>query len=291
MHENKYSSIDMERDFSRELYRADDGYTLPYRLYIPKNYDCGMMYPVLLFMHGAGERGTDNESQIHVALPHIFDDPASPAYSSIVIAPQCPEDRQWVYTPWEKGCYSTANVTESRECAAVIEILRFIASEYNVDRSRIYVTGLSMGGFATWDLMTRHPSVFAAGMPVCGGGDPSAARLLADIPIRTFHGTLDGSVPVEGTREMYTAIKALGRGRIRYTEIEDGYHGIWDDVYSNTHNIRWLYSNVKRKKTKARAAADAVKTGDYRKVGLAGAAAIAAGAILLIHRSSRKNKK
>lgn len=246
------------------------------------------MYPVLLFMHGAGERGTDNEAQVHVALPHIFDDPASPAYSSIVIAPQCPEDRQWVYTPWEKGCYSVADVTESRECAAVIEILRFIASEYNVDRSRIYVTGLSMGGFATWDLMTRHPSIFAAGMPICGGGDPSAAKILADIPIRTFHGVLDSSVPVEGTREMYTAVKALGRGRIRYTEFENGYHDIWDDVYKNTHNIRWLYSNVKRKKPKVRAAVDAVKRTDYRKAGIAGAAALVAGTLLLIQRNRRK---
>lgn len=290
-HEHTNPPVDMQRDFSREIFRAEDGSTLPYRLYIPKNYDCGVMYPVLVFMHGAGERGVDNEQQINVALPHIFDDPASPAYSSIIIAPQCPEDRQWVYTPWEKGCYSVADVTESRECSAVIEILRHIVSEYNVDRSRIYVTGLSMGGFATWDLMSRHPSVFAAGMPVCGGGDPSCAKILADIPIRTFHGMLDASVPVEGTREMYAAIKALGHGRIRYKEFENGYHGIWDDVYSDEHNIRWLYSNVKRKKPKVKAAVDAVKQRtDYRKAGIAGAAALAAGALLLIHRSNRRKK-
>ena len=284
MYEYTNAPVDMDRDFSKELLVSEDGYTLPYRLYIPKNYDCGVLYPVMIFMHGAGERGCDNEEQIKVALPHVFDDPESPVYNSIVIAPQCPENKQWVYTPWVKGCYSSAEVTESRECQAVMEVLRHIVAEYNVDKSRIYVTGLSMGGFASWDLMTRHPSVFAAGMPVCGGGDPSAAKRLAEIPIRTFHGFLDGAVPVEGTREMYAAIKAQGKGRISYTEFEDGYHDIWDDVYSNTSNINWLFSNVKRPKEKR------LPEINYKKAGLIGAAALVAGAALLIAKNVKKKK-
>ena len=284
MYEYTNAPVDMDRDFSKELLVSEDGYTLPYRLYIPKNYDCGVLYPVMIFMHGAGERGCDNEEQIKVALPHVFDDPESPVYNSIVIAPQCPENKQWVYTPWEKGCYSSADVTESRECQAVMEVLRHIVAEYNVDKSRIYVTGLSMGGFASWDLMTRHPSVFAAGMPVCGGGDPSAAKRLAEIPIRTIHGFLDGAVPVEGSREMYAAIKAQGKGRISYTEFEDGYHDIWDDVYSNTSNINWLFSNVKRPKEKR------LPEINYKKAGLIGAAALVAGAALLIAKNAKKKK-
>lgn len=282
LHEYRNASIDMDKDFSREMLVAEDGYTLPYRLYIPKNYDCGVLYPVMIFMHGAGERGDDNESQIKVGLPHVFDDPESPAYNSIIIAPQCPSDKQWVYTPWAKGCYSTSDVTESRECQAVIEILKLIVAEYNVDKSRIYITGLSMGGFATWDLLARHSSIFAAGMPVCGGGDPSQAKVLSEIPIRTFHGLLDDAVPTEGTREMYAAIKALGKGKIRYTEFENGYHNIWDDVYSNKSNINWLFSNVKRAKEKKMPAIN------YKHVGIAGAAALLAGAALLIIKNNKK---
>jgi len=282
MFEHTNAPVDMDRDFSKERLVYDDGYVLPYRLYIPKNYDCGVLYPVMLFMHGAGERGCDNEEQIKVALPHVFDDPSSPAYNSIIIAPQCPENKQWVYTPWEKGCYSTADVTESRELQAVMEILEYIMMEYNVDKSRIYVTGLSMGGFASWDLMARHSSVFAAGMPVCGGGDPSAAKRLAEIPIRTFHGFLDPVVPVEGTREMYAAIKAQGKGRIRYTELENGDHGIWDYVYSNANNINWLFSNVKRPKEKK------LPEINYKKAGLIGGAALVAGAALLMLRNKKK---
>ena len=226
-----------ERDFLRETLTSADGYTMPYRLFIPRDYDCGVLYPVMIFLHGSGERGNDNDAQVRVALPHVFDDPESPVYNSIVIAPQCPANRQWVYTPWERGNYSVADVTESRECQAVLEILRAVTRDYNVDSSRIYVTGISMGGFCTWDLMMRHPSLFAAGMPVCGGGDPSAAKTLSEIPIRTFHGLLDSAVPTEGTREMYEAIRACGRGRIKYTEFANGYHDIWDDVYSDISNI------------------------------------------------------
>ena len=282
LNEHTHIPVNMDKDFSKEMLVSEDGYTLPYRLYIPKNYDCGVLYPVMLFMHGAGERGCDNESQIRVALPHVFNDPESPAYNSIIIAPQCPADKQWVYTPWAKGCYSVSDVTESRECQAVIEILKNVVAEYNVDKTRIYVTGLSMGGFGTWDLLTRHPGIFAAGMPVCGGGDPSQAKVLAEIPIRTFHGLLDDAVPTEGTREMYAAIKAQGLGRIRYTEFENGLHNIWDDVYSNRNNVNWLFSNVKRAKAKKMPAVN------YKHVGIAGAAAVLAGAALLILKNKKK---
>lgn len=281
--EKVFEPIDLGRDFRRELFVTADGYTLPYRLYIPANYDCGEYYPLMLFMHGAGERGNDNSEQIHVALPHVFDDPASPAYNAIIIAPQCPADKQWVYTPWDKGSYSTADVVESKELETVVQIIKNVCSEYNVDKSRIYATGLSMGGYATWDLIARHPSIFAAAMPVCGGGDPSKAKILADIPIRTFHGLLDDIVPTEGTREMYAAIKAVGKNKISFTEFEDGDHAIWDRVYMDKANVNWLFSQVKPEKKKP------VQNIKYRKVGAAGVAIGLVGAALII--LGKKGKK
>lgn len=270
-----------ERDFSTELHVSSDGYTMPYRLHIPKDYDCGVLYPLLVFLHGAGERGTDNIKQAQVGIQHIFDDPESPAGNAIVFAPQCPEDKQWVYTSWAKGNYSVAAVTESRELQAVVEIIKDLVLEYNVDRDRIYVTGLSMGGFGTWDMLMRHPDIFAAGMPLCGGADPSQARALAEIPIRAFHGKLDGAVPVEGSRETCKAIKSYGRGMISYTEFEDEGHGIWDRVYSDTDNVKWLFSNVKNQ--------PASTPISYKKVAkFAGIALGVIGAAVLLGKKKKK---
>lgn len=279
---NIYNRAVSKNDFLKEVLTSSDGYSMPYRLYLPNDYDCGVLYPVMIFLHGAGERGTDNNSQLDSGIMHVFDDPDSPAYNSIIIAPQCPENRQWVYTPWERGNYSISDVTESRECQAVLEILQAVSRDYNTDRSRIYVSGLSMGGFGTWDLMMRHPSIFAAGMPICGGGDPGAAQILSSIPIRTFHGLLDDSVPADGTREMYEAVRACGRGRIRYTEFKNSAHGVWDEVYSNPANIRWLFSNVRRERKKE------ITTQNMRKLGLTGLAIGAAGAAMFLLRRRRK---
>ncbi len=281
-HETSFTPVVPSRDFTKEILVSADGYTLPYRLYIPKNYDCGVFYPLMLFMHGAGERGNDNSEQVKVALPHIFDDPKSPAYNAIIIAPQCPEEKQWVYAPWHKGNYSSDDIVESRELQAVVEILKNVCAEYNVDKSRIYATGLSMGGFASWDLITRHPSIFAAAMPVCGGGDPSKAKLLAEKPIRTFHGFLDPVVPAEGTREMFSVINAVGKGKITYTEFPNAAHDIWDRVYSDPSNIKWLFEQKKPEKKPATKV-------DYRKVGAAIGIAGAIGAALLI--LGKKKKK
>ncbi len=284
--EIKNVPIDIYKEFSKEYYTAEDGYTLPYRLYLPRNYDCGKTYPVLVFFHGAGERGNDNTKQIEVALPHIFDNPDSPAYDSIIIAPQCPEDKQWVYTPWANGNYSLDEVTESKELECAFEVIKYITSEYNGDKSRIYVSGLSMGGFATWDMLARHGEVFAAAMPVCGGGDVSRAKFFADIPIRTFHGLLDPAVPCTGTQELYAAVSAYGKGKIRYTEFPEDYHGIWDRVYSDDANIKWLFSNVKKEPAKKKLPKLSNKA---KAVGVAGIALGILSAALII--ANKKKKK
>lgn len=228
--------------FTKETHTSD-GYTMPYRLYIPKNYDCGELYPVVVFLHGAGGRGSDNEGQFLSGMPQVlFNDVTSPIYDSIVILPQCPADKQWVYTNWENGNYSTETVPESREIEAVLEILDHITDIYNVDLDRVYITGLSMGGFGTWDLLMRHGARFAAGLPVCGGGDPTYAKLLTRIPIKTFHGSDDAAVPVTGTRVMYASIVKEGGEDISYTEFDGGAHDIWDKVYSEPEVIRWLFA-------------------------------------------------
>lgn len=236
------SPYDVKTAFSRQVYSSGD-YSLPYAIYVPKNYDCGENYPLLVFLHGAGERGSDNELQLTVAIQKMFDDVNSPVYDSIVIAPQCPIDRQWVMTPFDSMNYSVADTPESEELEAVCGIIADTIDEYNIDTDRIYVTGISMGGYGTWDMLCRHGKRIAAGMPVCGGGDPSYAKQLKYIPIRTFHGSEDGAVPPDGTRKMFAALRMAGSKVAEYTEFDGMDHGIWDTVYSEKANLDWLYSH------------------------------------------------
>lgn len=228
--------------FSREQYTGTDGFSLPYRLYVPEGEG---PFPVLVCLHGAGERGDDNQCQIGYFLP-ILADADSPARQAIVIIPQCPSEKQWVETPWDQENYTLDRVAESPQARAVMEILRQICHTYPADNARIYVTGLSMGGFGTWDLLARHGDVFSAGMPICGGGATDAAGQLARLPIRTFHGTEDPDVPCSGTQAMAKAIAACRPVDFSCTLWEGKGHAIWHDVYQNPDNIRWLFSQRKQ---------------------------------------------
>ena len=280
-------AYDVNVVFEKRTY-TEDGASLPYRIYIPKNYDCGERYPMLVFLHGAGERGTDNEKQMIHGLQDMFNDPASPIYDSIVIAPQCPEDSQWVLTPWANGNYSIADTPESRQLELVCRIMDDVKDYCNVDEDRVYVTGLSMGGFGTWDLLARHGARFAAGMPVCGGGDQAYAKLLKRIPIRTFHGSEDDAVPVKGTRMMYASIKNEGGENIDYTEFDGCGHGIWGMVYSDRENIDWLYSQSREGRRKK-----AEKAAKIKKAAAAGGAGSVLAVLLIllgVKKSKKKNK-
>ena len=263
----------------------NNGFTLPYRIYVPKNYDCGERYPLLVFLHGAGERGTENERQL-IHAQYLFNDPSSPVYDSIVLAPQCPEDSQWVLWPWEKGNYSIEETPESPGLETLCMLIDEVRDFYNVDDDRIYVTGLSMGGFGTWDLLSRHGARFAAGIPVCGGGDPSYAELLKRIPIRVFHGSEDGAVPVSGSRQMFEAIKKAGGELIDYTEFDGEGHGIWDRVYEDRDNMDWLYSQSLAERRKK-----AEKKAKLVRGALIGGAGAALSAVLVAVGIKKKKKK
>ena len=281
------SSYDVTKVFRKQIYKSSD-FSLPYGIYIPKNYDCGETYPLLVFLHGAGERGDDNHLQLTVALQKMFDNTSSPVYDAIVIAPQCPLDEQWVKVPFDCGNYSVADTPESIELEAVCGIIRDCICDYNIDKNRIYVTGISMGGYGTWDMLCRHGNRIAAGMPVCGGGDPSYAKKLKNIPIRTFHGSEDGAVPPSGTRKMFAALKKAGSESIEYTELDGMDHGIWDTVYSDTDNLRWLFSQRLDDRAKADRKDD-ITRGVI--AGVAGSAAVSAAIGIIVGIIKGKKKK
>ena len=221
-----------------------NGDTFNYRMYVPENYDASKAYPVLILLHGAGERGHDNALQMKNMVATLFADEDSPIQDSIFLCPQCPTDNQWVDTPWAEGDYRTDEVPESNELQGVLEMLASVRESHNVDPNRIYIMGISMGGFGTWDMIIRHPDIFAAAIPICGGGDSSKAEVIAHIPIRTFHGDADKSVPVEGTRAMVEALRAVG-GNIEYEELAGYTHNVWDYVAQKEGLMDWLFSQRK----------------------------------------------
>ena len=236
------SQEQVEGFFTPRSFTSSDRTRLPYRIYIPSNYDPAKQYPVLFFLHGAGERGNDNQRHLVHVVENLFNQKNTPVTDAIIICPQCPNDNQWVDTPWANGSYSTATVKESNEAKAVMELMDKIAATYSTDPNRYYVMGISMGGFGTWDLIMRHPDKFAAAVPICGGADPSMAETLKDFPIYTTHSADDPTVPVSGTNEMVAALKAAGSTVVKYDEVTGFGHGVWDSFTQKTEVLEWLFA-------------------------------------------------
>lgn len=241
----KLETIDMTDLFRADSFTSSKGTQLNYRIYIPENYDESKSYPMILFLHGADQRGNDNVSQIKVGISEAFKDTSSPIYDCIVVAPQCPADDKWVNVKaWTFVDYEATSIRESDSLAAVVELIAKLQSKYSIDKNRLYATGLSMGGYGTWDLLVRHPKLFAAAMPLCGGADYRQASRIKNIPIWTFHGEKDEIVPCIGTEKMVAELEKLG-GNCKYTPIPDAGHAIWPEVYAREDVIPWLLSHSK----------------------------------------------
>ena len=237
-------SVKAEEIFTFEQYQNADT-TLPYRLYVPFNYDPAKSYPLVVHLHGAGLRGNDNQRQLGSIMKSLLEMQAVNADQAIFVLPQCPENEKWVDSSWSKGEYTVDSTPESNELKAVVELIGQLQETYNVDDKRIYSIGFSMGGYGTWDLLTRHPDLFAAGMPLCGGADSTKAAALAEIPVWTVHGAKDPTVPVAASQKIVKAIQDAGGTKIQYTELPDNEHDVWTYAYSNAEMFTWLFQQSK----------------------------------------------
>ena len=228
----------------RQIYvnEEPDGYEIPYVLYLPANYDEAKEYPVLLLLHGAGERGNDNELQLFHAVDELYETRQALMDECIFLVPQCPPNEQWVDWPWVNGNYALDVIPESKALSTVMKLLSEVLDTYAADTNRVYIMGISMGGFGTWDALVRHEPIFAAGVPLCGGGDPSKVDILKEIPIWCVHGTVDSAVPFAGTEEMYNTIVAAGGERITFEPMDGMDHNIWDYATTNGALIDWLFA-------------------------------------------------
>jgi predicted peptidase len=193
-------------------------------------------YPLVVFLHGAGERGDDNEAQLRHGVREFATPANRKKFPCFVIAPQCPKNQKWA--DW------SAIKPSARPSAAlrrVEELIEHVEREHRVDPDRIYVTGMSMGGFGTWSLLRRQPNKFAAAVMVCGGGDEADAPKFVNIPIWAFHGARDDAVPVERSRKMIAAIEKAG-GKPKYTEYPNVGHDSWTLAYKDSDMLAWLFA-------------------------------------------------
>lgn len=225
--------------YQAKFFDASNGLHLPYRVHEPSHNSQSDKLPLLIFLHGAGQRGTDNVEQLRHGAKEFTKDDFQKEFPSYVIAPQCRTDHKWCEVDWTAASVEQPTAP-SEEMAALFELIDDFVKTHPVDKQRIYFTGLSMGGFGTWDAIARRPHFFAAAIPVCGGGDLNTAAEIKDIPIWCFHGGADPVVKVELSRNMIAAIKAAG-GEPKYTEYEGVAHDSWTQTYKNKELFQWLF--------------------------------------------------
>jgi predicted peptidase len=219
---------------------------LPYRLLTPLDADPAQKYPLVLFLHGAGERGDDNEIQLVHGGRNFAHEALRRRHPAYVVFPQCPAEKKWVEVPWNAAAHK-APEDPGPTMHAVLALIEALRKEYAIDDSRIYCVGLSMGGYGTWDLLYRKPELLAAAVPICGGGDPATVEKIKGVPVWAFHGDLDPTVPVGRSREMIQALKTAG-ARPVYTEYEGVAHDSWTQTFDNRLVWDWLFSQRKRQK-------------------------------------------
>jgi predicted peptidase len=204
---------------------ADDNPPYNYLLFTPASYAKQGKWPLIVFLHGSGERGDDLKLVKKHGPPKIVEE--KPDFEFIVVSPQVPADSRW-------------------DAEKVGQIIDQVSKSLKVDADRIYLTGLSMGGSGTWKTAAEYPNRFAAIVPICGRGDPDTAETIKSIPCWVFHGAKDEAVPLARSEEMVAAIKKAG-GQPKFTVYPDAEHDSWTESYNNPELYKWLLAQQRKK--------------------------------------------
>jgi predicted peptidase len=194
-----------------------------YQIYLPPGYPSGKRWPLVLFLHGAGERGSDFAALSHTGLTQLA---AGRAFPFILVAPQVPADEIW-------------------SIPALAALLDRVTTDFRVDPDRVYLTGLSMGAFGGWDLATSYPDRFAAVVLISGGGNPVSACRLRDVPVWLVHGRKDDVIPVEESELLARALQGCG-GPVRLTVYPEAGHDAWSQTYEDPEFLNWLLAQKRR---------------------------------------------
>ena len=225
---------------------------LLYKVLYPENYDESKSYPLLLFLHGAGERGNDNKKQLVHGSKMFLDAGNRQKFPAIVVFPQCPTEDYWAnvkqwrddenkrHFDFQKGGKPTSAMS------GLLSLVDSLTSLSQVDKNRVYVMGLSMGGMGTFELVSRRPNTFAAAAPICGGDNPKVAGKYAKkVPFWIFHGMKDDIVNPQFSQDMATAIEAKG-GNVKLTLYPNANHNSWDPAFAEPELLPWIFSKSKK---------------------------------------------
>jgi predicted peptidase len=213
-------------------FTTTDSAEVPYLIYLPKGYqaDGDKKFGLMLFLHGRGESNGPLSLVAKWGPPKFA--ARGDALPWIVVSPQCPKTDWW---------------SSEKQQSRLTELLDDVIKKHNVDEARVFLTGLSMGGYGRWTMAANHPERFAAVAPVCGGGDPARAESLKDVPIWAFHGDADRAVPFEKTVTMVAAIKKVGGTKIRFTSMEHLGHNCWSAAYATPGLYQWMENQARSK--------------------------------------------
>jgi predicted peptidase len=235
--------------YKKEVFVANND-TLPYRILLPLNYDAAKKYPLILLLHGAGERGNDNESQLVHGAGLFLQDSIRQNYPAIVVFPQCPAKSFWANPSFKQdsaGKWSILFQAEGEPSIAmdlVQQLLKKIIKEYPVNKKQVYVGGLSMGGMGTFEIVRRNPSLFAAAFPICGGAEPSTASKLTKVKWWVFHGDADAVVPFAFSQTMVDALQKAGAD-VKFSLYSGVNHNSWDNAFAEPTLLPWLFAQHK----------------------------------------------
>jgi predicted peptidase len=233
--------------YKKKEFVSSNGTRLPYRILLPENYNPRKKYPLILFLHGAGERGNDNEKQLTHGAKLFLSDENRKNFPAIVLFPQCPENNYWAQatidrttTPFKISLDYSKPETEPLKAA--IELINSLQTEKRVIKKQIYIAGLSMGGMGTFEAVYRHPKLFAAATPICGGGDLNRYdKRVSKVPFRIFHGDADAVVDVNLSRQMVEKLKSLSV-EVIYKEYPGVNHNSWDNAFAEPDYISWMFT-------------------------------------------------
>ncbi|MCH2208605.1 MAG: prolyl oligopeptidase family serine peptidase [Lentisphaerales bacterium] len=233
-----------ERDFAfAEFNQADS--SLKYRIFKPADYSENKKYSLILTLHGSSLRGSDNKAQLKesrgpMELKRYI---KKNKLNAIIVSPQCPSGERWVETPWYEDSH-TMPEKPNPTMTLTIALMKSLIQNLSVDSNRVYVTGLSLGGFGCWDIIQREAEMFAAAIPICGGGDTAQAIKLKNLPIWIFHGDSDFVVKTKRSRDMFAALQKV-QANVKYTEYPNTGHDSFTPTYNNDKVLDWLFKQVK----------------------------------------------
>lgn len=237
--------------YSRESF-IKNGDTLRYRLLTPANYNVHKTYPLIIFLHGSGERGSDNAAQLLHGGALFLKDTLRRDFPAFVLFPQCPSDESWA--PFRMQRDTTGKVVGAEFLpdapptvpgALVKALLDSLLASGKVDVKRVYLGGLSLGGIGTYDMLARYSGTFAAAFPICGAGNvKTAAAFAKKVPLWIFHGAEDAVVPPDFSRGYYAELQKLG-SEVKYSEYPGVGHNSWDNAFAEPDLLPWLFRHHK----------------------------------------------